>query len=116
MTRFAAVLVLSAATLGAQVEMRYAEIAAPDGLKLKASYYSPEKPGPGVLLLHQCNRDREVWNDLAAQLAASGLHVLTFDYRGYGESGGERFEGLPPEKREAMAAHWPGDIDTAFQY
>ena len=109
-------LVLSMATLGAQVEMRYADLSAPDGLKLKASYYSPGKPGPGVLLLHQCNRDRSVWNDLALQLAASGLHVLTFDYRGYGESQGERHESLPPEKRAENAKHWPGDIDTAFQY
>jgi dienelactone hydrolase len=107
---------LSAATLGAQVEMRYADLSAPDGLKLKASYYSPGKPGPGVLLLHQCNRDRTVWNDLAAQLAASGIHVLTFDYRGYGESQGERFVALPPQQRTAMAEHWPADIDTAFQY
>jgi dienelactone hydrolase len=116
MMRFVPVLVLSAATLGAQVEMRYADLAAPDGLKLKASYYSPQKPGPGVLLLHQCNRTRAVWNDLAAQLAASGIHVLTFDYRGYGESQGDRFEALPPRQQAAMAEHWPGDIDTVFQY
>jgi dienelactone hydrolase len=116
MIRFACALALSAATLGAQVEMRYADLSAPDGLKLKASYYSPGKPGPGVLLLHQCNRDRTVWNDLAAQLAASGIHVLTFDYRGYGESQGERFVALPPQQRTAMAEHWPADIDTAFQY
>jgi dienelactone hydrolase len=109
-------LVLSMATLGAQVEMRYADLSAPDGIRLKASYYSPGKPGPGVLLLHQCNRDRSVWNDLAMQLAASGLHVLTFDYRGYGESQGERHESLPPEKRAENAKHWPGDIDVAYQY
>ncbi|MGA2181627.1 MAG: alpha/beta fold hydrolase [Bryobacteraceae bacterium] len=116
MMRFASVLALSAATLSAQVEMRYADLAALDGLKLKASFYSPGKPGPGVLLLHQCNRNRSVWNDLAAQLAASGIHVLTFDLRGYGESSGERFESLAPEKQAAMAEHWPGDIDAAYQF
>jgi dienelactone hydrolase len=116
MMRFACVLALSAATLGAQVEVKYADLAAPDGVKLKASYYSPGKPGPGVLLLHQCNRDRTVWNDLAVQLAASGLHVLTFDYRGYGESQGDRYRSLPEPQQAAMAARWPGDIDTAFHY
>ncbi len=116
MTRFWCVLALSAASLGAQVELQYADIAAPDGVKLKASYYSPGKPGPGVLLLHQCNRDRSAWNDLAALLAASGIHVLTFDYRGFGESPGERFGSLPPEKAAAMREHWPGDIDAAYQY
>ena len=116
MRRFASALLLSAATLGAQVEMRYANLAAPDGLKLKASWYSAGKPGPGVLLLHQCNRDRTVWNDLAMQIAASGIHVLTFDLRGYGESQGECFQALSQEKQAAMAEHWPGDIDAAFQY
>ena len=116
MVKLGVSLVLSMAALAAQVEMRYVDLSAPDGLRLKASYYSPGKPGPGVLLLHQCNRDRSVWNDLAMQLAASGLHVLTFDYRGYGESQGERHESLPPEKRAENAKHWPGDIDTAFQY
>jgi dienelactone hydrolase len=116
MTRIALLLALSAATLGAQVEVQYADLTAPDGLKLKATWYSPGKPGPGVLLLHQCNRDRKVWNDLAVLLAASGIHVLTFDYRGYGESGGDRFRTLPRDKRDAMAQHWPGDIDAAFQY
>jgi dienelactone hydrolase len=116
MVQFTLALLLSTATLGAQVEMRYADLSAPDGLKLKASYYSPGKPGRGVLLLHQCNRDRSVWNDLAMQLAASGLHVLTLDYRGYGESQGERHESLPPEKRAENAKHWPGDIDVAFRY
>lgn len=116
MVRFALALLLSMVALGAQVEMRFADLSAPDGLKLKASYYSPEKPGPGILLLHQCNRDRSVWNDLAMRLASSGIHVLTFDYRGYGESQGERHESLTPEKRAENARHWSGDIDVAFQY
>jgi dienelactone hydrolase len=116
MMRFAFALLLSVAALAAQVSLQYADITAPDGVKLKASYYSPGKPGPGVLLLHQCNRDRSAWNDLAAQLAASGINVLTFDYRGFGQSPGERFESLAPEKRAAMAEHWPGDIDAAYEF
>src|ERR1700732_1685837 len=59
-----------------------------DGVKLKASYFAAAKPGPGVLLLHQCNRQRKIWDGLAQQLAAAGINVLTVDYRGYGERGG----------------------------
>jgi alpha/beta superfamily hydrolase len=59
---------------------------ASDGAKLAATYYSPGKPGPGMLLLHQCNMDRKSWSSLGAALAQRGVHVLTFDYRGYGGS------------------------------
>jgi hypothetical protein len=34
------------------------------------------------MLLHQCNRDRKMWDDLAPRLAAEGLNVLALDYRG----------------------------------
>src|ERR1700692_2399578 len=93
------------------------ELTAADGVKLKASYFAAAKPGPGVLLLHQCNRQRKIWDGLAAQLAATGINVLTLDYRGFGESDGDRFDKLPPQQAaQTQAEKWPGDIDTAFQY
>jgi alpha/beta superfamily hydrolase len=68
-------------------------------------------------MLHQCNRQRKVWDGLAAHLAASGLNVLTLDYRGYGESGGAPFDKITGEERTKMVNEkWPGDVDTAFQY
>src|SRR2546426_3277547 len=103
-------------TASAQVTKQDADLAAPDGLKLKVTYYSAGKSGPGVLLLHQCNRERKTWDPLATQLAAAGIHVLTLDYRGYGESGGERFLSLTPQQQAAAQQKWPGDIDTAFKY
>jgi len=103
-------------TASAQVKKQDADLAAPDGVKLKVTYYSAGKPGPGVLLLHQCNRERKTWDPLATQLAQAGIHVLTLDYRGYGESSGERFLSLTPEQQAAARQKWPGDIDTAFKY
>jgi len=79
---------------------------------LKATYYSPGKPGPGVLLLHMCNSDRRAWAGLGAKLAARGIHALALDYRGYGESGGKRSED-PLEAQANQAALWPKDIDAA---
>ena len=91
----ARVVVLASAALlcasGAFARQRVVDLTPSDGLTLKASFFPAAAPGPGVLLLHQCNRQRKVWDGLAQQLAAAGLHVLTFDYRGYGESGGDRF-------------------------
>jgi dienelactone hydrolase len=96
---------------------RAVDLTAADGVKLKATYFAAAKPGPGVLLLHQCNRQRKVWDGLAQQLSAAGINVLTLDYRGYGESGGDRFDKLPPQQAaQTQAEKWPGDIDTAFQY
>src|ERR1700692_4858242 len=93
------------------------DLTAGDGTKLKASYFAAAKPGPGVLLLHQCNRQRKIWDGVAQQLAAAEINVLTLDYRGYGESDGDRFDKLAPqEAAQTQAEKWPGDIDTAFQY
>ena len=95
---------------------RIVDLTASDGTNLKATYFAAAKTGPGVLLLHQCNRQRKVWDDLAEQLAAAGIHVLTLDYRGFGESGGDRFEKLSPEAAQAQVKKRPGDIDIAFEY
>ncbi len=96
---------------------RVIDLKASDGITLKATYFAAVKPGPGVLLLHQCNRQRKVWDDLAGQLAAAGINVLTFDLRGFGESGGSPFDKLTPqENAEVQSQKWPGDIETAFQY
>ena len=104
-------------TSPARAAEKVLDISAPDGLKLKATYFSAKKPGPAVLLLHQCNRQRKVWDGLARQLAASGINVLTFDYRGYGESQGDRFDKLPPQEIGRLQRDvWPGDIEAAFQY
>ncbi|MGH9860963.1 MAG: alpha/beta fold hydrolase, partial [Candidatus Acidiferrales bacterium] len=92
------------------------DLTAQDGTKLKATYYAAAKPGPGIMLLHQCNREgRGTWTNLAAQLAARGFHVMTLDYRGYGESGGERVANITPqERRRWVNETWPADIDIAF--
>ena len=96
---------------------RTVDLTASDGTKLKASYFAAAKPGPGVLLLHQCNRQRKVWDSLAQQPAQAGINVLTFDYRGFGESAGDPFDKLPPDKAaQVMDEKFPGDIDVAFQY
>jgi dienelactone hydrolase len=99
----------SAAAAGSTV----LELAAADGVKLAATYTSPGKPGPGVLLLHMCNSDRSAWAGLAEELASGGIHSLALDYRGYGDSGGEQVEG---DARQRMRTEvWPRDVDAAFE-
>ena len=43
---------------------RVVDLKAADGTVLKASFFAAASPGPGVILLHQCNRQRKVWDDL----------------------------------------------------
>jgi dienelactone hydrolase len=105
-----------AACASAQVKKQDADLIAQDGVKIKVTYYSGGKPGPGVLLMHQCNRDRTSWDGLAMQMAEAGIHVVALDYRGYGESGGERFLSLPPEKQTSEVLKWPADIDLVYQF
>ena len=65
------------------------------GVTLKATYFPSARPGPAIVLLHACNKDRTSWTPLATNLAAQGFHVLTLDFRGFGESGGTRFAPNP---------------------
>jgi dienelactone hydrolase len=96
---------------------RVVTLHAPDGTELKGSYFTSSKPGPGVLLLHQCNQQRKLWDVLGERLASSGINVLTFDYRGFGESGGTPHDKLTPEQENKVETEtWPGDLEVAFQY
>jgi dienelactone hydrolase len=97
--------------------LRVVDLKAADGTTLKATYFAAAKPGPGVLLLHQCNQQRKNWDELAGRLAGTGINVLTLDYRGYGESGGTSHKDLPQDQvAKIVAEKWPGDVDIAFKY
>jgi len=109
-----AIALLMAAALAA-AEKKDVEIKAPDGLNLKGTYYSPGKPGPAILLLHQCNMDRHAWDGLAEDLANHGFHVLTVDFRGYGESVNAEYNS-PSQGRRAVRDKWPGDVDAAYAF
>jgi dienelactone hydrolase len=95
---------------------RVVDLHTADGTILKASYLAAATPGPGVLLFHQFNRTRKEWDDVARQLAAAGIHTLTLDMRGYGESGGTPYDKRSLTDREQARERKPGDIDTALQY
>jgi dienelactone hydrolase len=96
---------------------RVIDLTSPDGTRLRATFFAAAKPGPGVLLLHQCNRQRKVWDDLAQRFAASGLNVLTVDFRGFGESAGTPLDKLTPEQiQEIFGKKFPVDVDSAYRY
>ena len=98
---------------GAAAQPLDVDLTGADGTNLKATYLSPGQPGPAMLLVHQCNMDRTSWSGIAAQLVDAGVHVLTLDLRGFGDSAGPplREVGFPAFMRQA-----PGDVDAAFDH
>jgi hypothetical protein len=69
---------------------RIVDLRASDAVTLKASYFAAGKRGPGVLLLHQVNRDRTAWDDVARHLAAAGVNTTTLAMGGTVIAGGRR--------------------------
>ncbi len=100
----------------AQPPPRDVDIAAPDGTNLKATYFAAAEPGPAVLLMHMCITTRDSWTPVAQQLAAAGISALTIDNRGFGESGGPRFDSAKPDVQRELNQKWPGDFDAAFAW
>ena len=93
------------------------DLIAPDGLKLKGTFFAAAASGPGVLLLHQCNRQRKVWDDLATRMMAAGMNVMTLDLRGYGDSEGTPIDKLTPEQINAVFNEkMPLDVETAYKF
>jgi pimeloyl-ACP methyl ester carboxylesterase len=46
--------------------------------------------GPGIAFGHMYPADQHSWRAFAHEMAAAGFRTLTFDFRGYGESEGEK--------------------------
>lgn len=103
-------LLLATPSLGraqtSQLQPHVVDLKSTDGTVLKATYFAAAKPGPGVVLLHQSNRDRKSWDGEAARLARAGFNALTLDLRGFGESGGKRSD----------FKRMPEDVDAALEF
>ena len=109
-------LLLAASALAQAPAPKDVDITAPDGAKLRATFYAAAKPGPAVILLHMCNTNRKSWAPVAQQLAAKGVNALTLDNRGFGESAGSDYGKATGEGRRETIKHWPGDFDAAYQF
>jgi dienelactone hydrolase len=119
---------LAASSAAAQPAPRDVDIFAQDGrTRLKATYFPAPPPStsnrgaaartaPAVMLMHMCVTTRQSWEPVARQLAAAGIGALTIDNRGFGESGGPRFEGGTPAVQRELNEKWPADFDAAFAW
>jgi pimeloyl-ACP methyl ester carboxylesterase len=64
------------------------QITATDGAQLVGHLAGHE--GPGIVFGHMYPADQRSWTSFAEEMARAGFRTLTFDFRGYGESGGEK--------------------------
>jgi dienelactone hydrolase len=105
--------------LGAQDSMRHGvTVRAADGIHLAGNFYSADKPGPGLLLFHQCSRDRLIWDRFALTLARSGWHVLVLSPRGIGDSQGAQwdYDGDLDHALDYWRKNWSADAESAYQW
>ncbi len=98
-----------------RADKRPVSFTGPDAFTLKGVFYTTGKPGPGVLLLHQCNADHLVYDELGTLLSTAGYNVLAFDFRGFGQSKGGKFTNFAAQTRKILEL-MPGDVDAALQF
>ncbi len=92
MYRILIILLCCGLTASAEAQVENISIPVADGLVLAADYHPGPPDGPAVLLLHQCNRDRRMWQPLREELLTRGFSVMTVDFRGYGDSRTDEFD------------------------
>jgi pimeloyl-ACP methyl ester carboxylesterase len=62
-----------------------------DGVAISGHLYSNAGPKRKVVVMaHEFPKDQTAWKGFAEKLAGMGIAALTFDFRGYGETGGEK--------------------------
>jgi esterase/lipase len=62
-----------------------------DGVTIKGHLYST--PGPKrrvVVFAHEYPKDQKAWQGFAREITSPGVSAVTFDFRGYGETGGSK--------------------------
>ncbi|WP_286261975.1 dienelactone hydrolase family protein [Thalassotalea atypica] len=97
-----------------------------EGFDLKADYFqSKAASNRAVLMLHQCNYNRSMYDNIGKKLAKKNIHALSLDFKGFGESVSaeydvEKLQKLPDDQRRkawgAMSKSWPSDVQQAYDY
>ena len=113
----AGLLVFPVVVAWAQQQEQVVQITSADGFALTGYYFAAAQPGPGILLVHQCNRRgaRTGYEDLAPRLAAAGMHVLLLDSRGFGKSRDEQYRDYHAQA-DLIDTKVPQDVEAAYQF
>jgi hypothetical protein len=80
------------------------EFSAADGVPLRGWYVKGRQRVPGIVLCHPMGTNRVAVMNLVVPLQKAGYHVLLFDFRGHGQSGGSASTLGGDEAQDVMAA------------
>lgn len=102
------------------------QIAAPQTIKFESAetleiigtfYESPKANSPAVLLLHQWQSTRKIYDEFAKQLQKQGFGVLAIDGRGFGESvKTTNGKTISPSRTDETVKAMKIDVDNAFNF
>ncbi len=71
-----------------EVKVQKVSFKTEDGVKIAGTLFGEGKIG--IILSHMYPTDQKAWWKFAEELAKKGYLVLTYDFRGYGDSAGEK--------------------------
>jgi esterase/lipase len=85
------------------------------------------KDMPGVIVLHGCHSDRTKYKTLSNSIAEQGLHTLSLDFRGYGNSVDQGYSELAVKKNATdimsyqaevavLMSYWSEDLLAAYKF
>lgn len=98
-----------------------------DDFSLTGDYYAGDKSSGGVIVLHDCKSNRRRYGAMAKGFSQQGLHTLTLDLRGYGDSVSSEFS-RDKIKQEAidiiayqsemalLTTYWQEDLIAAYHF
>ena len=83
-----------------------------DGLTLKGWFFSPaKKSGTVIVLSHDGEGNMSSMIEMASYFTSAGYNVMTYDYRGYGESAAFKIN-----KKFVVYPQFAKDLDAAINY
>lgn len=82
---------------------------------------------PGVLILHDCESNRDSYKTLSTSIAKLGIHTLSLDLRGYGKSINDAYSQKKSKQTAknivdfhsevaSLMSYWPEDILAAYNF
>ncbi len=96
------------------------------GQAIETSKKAAKNATGGVIVLHDCKTDRSRYKGLSRKIALQGLHTISLDLRGYGESTSEAFSALKVKKQAEnivayysdialLTSYWLGDLLSTYE-
>jgi pimeloyl-ACP methyl ester carboxylesterase len=97
--------------------MRNVTFLTEDGWQLRGSYWEGRADGAiSVVLLHDKDADRTVWDPYVNLFLSRGWSVLTFDLRGHGESLRQEARANLPGPDAPLEEGWGLDVQAALAF